>query len=451
MLIAFQYPASAKYLFYSDGSIIECEIIRQTATSVTIKRKGSRRAEVIKGNDIIRLREKINIRENIIVYDKARGIMRKTNLVDEGDLSYAFRDDLRSPNEFTVKKQNAQFIEGTFDTTFAGKPVERGISLSWSEVPNAVDWVAFYAAKDDLISYAGYKGNERPTEVIFPKGKTEYHIRLCVFDDNGNSLGLSNEFVFTTGNFAPDPPSSVSLTALYDGALNDHLITWNDGLDSDGKVAGYKVYADNGGGYHLVAETKKRDWHNPDNFPASYSSYYVTTIDDDGAESIRSQIVCTRKPVPITLSVFPVCGIPFLSMRNDYSYGAGALFRIDREDFFLKNFSLGVTTGVIRFKGSGSKADYFPFQIEASWRYYFSRIFYTGGSVGCGTGYWGGEIDSITFRHFPVTADLYALVGVKVSERTRLELGSGAGVIYSAGSLLTRASVRLGVSTTIKL
>jgi len=126
---------SAEYIFHADGTIIEARIIRQTATSVTVRLKNGH-TRTIKGSDILRIREKLLVKKNIRMFDLENGKVIQANLVDEFPSSYTFRYNLANPDEFSFKKDNLLFLDAPLALTPTVIPGSRDAEIIWDSQPS---------------------------------------------------------------------------------------------------------------------------------------------------------------------------------------------------------------------------------------------------------------------------------------------------------------------------
>jgi hypothetical protein len=418
----------ADYIFHADGSIFEAVIIKQTATSVTVKRQNGK-AETIKGSDILRIRETPVIKKGLRILDLERGMMYGAHLVDESPFNYTFRMDYSSPEEFKVKKENALMMEASFDSVPEVLPGSRDVTLLWNEIPDAKRYVVCIAASsryDRIVESAS-------TSVVVKelKGNTAYRVIVCAQDSQGRGYGPSREIQFMTANAAPSVPEALTLKH----EIASYKLEWKASHDEDGKVVSYRIYEKTGSKYQELGVSDSNEFVITGGDMNAVRSFAVTSVDDKKRESDYSKDIRTRESKVFSFSVEAYFAYPFGSLSDDYSYGKGLFLSGKRQNLILPELSLALSGGIIMFAGSGSaKGDLFPFTAELRYVYSPNSSINVFGACAAGPAYYGGiDSDDTAFSRWAAMTFLKGGAEMRAGALNVSALLSWGGFYESAG------------------
>jgi len=418
----------ADYIFHADGSIFEAAIIKQTATSVTVKRLNGK-TETIKGSDILRIRENPVIKKGLRVLDLERGMMYGAHLVDESPLNYTFRMDYSSPEEFKVKKENTFMMEAPFDSVPEALPGFRDVTFLWDEIPGAARYIICIteSSKYDRI----VESAKSSVVVKGLKGNTTYRAIVCAQDSQGKGYGPSKEIQFTTLNAVPSVPESLTLKH----ETTSYKLSWKPSHDDDGKVVSYKIYEKTGSTYTELGVSQTTEFTITAVDMNAIRSFAVSAVDDKKRESEYSNVVITRELKVLSYSIEAYFAYPFGSLSDNYSYGKGLFLSGKRQNIFMPELSLALSGGIIMFTGSGSvRGDLFPFTAEIRYVYSPKPSVHVFGAFAAGPAYYGGIDSSDTaFSHWAAMTFLKGGLEIRAGTLDFSALLSWGGFYEAAG------------------
>jgi hypothetical protein len=384
IIVALAEPVSADYIFRADGAVIEAKIISQTATSVTIVNNKGRR-ETIKGNDILRIRQKPFIKKNARILDFDRGRIFYAFIVDETPSELILRLELGSPDEIRVRREKILTLKESIESTPEAIPGARDITLQWDAVPGAEKYMICSAEAGGR--YSLISESVKPFEVIKNlKGNTPYNLVVFASDGKGDGWEPTKPVKCMTLNNPPESPKP-KLSFL----AGDIVLSWEKTRDEDGTVKAYIVSEKINGVFTEIARTEFENFSLKGD-DSVIRVFAVTAVDDKKAESPKSFPVKTRELKTYYYKTEIVYAYPFGGLSDDFKYGRGLFLSGERKNIFLPDLSLGLNLGALQFIGDGYvEGDLFAVCAETRCSYEPSPKTLVFGSFSAGPAYYGGR------------------------------------------------------------
>jgi hypothetical protein len=247
IFIFFIIPGASygEYVFLKNGDIIECRIIKDSAASITIKKKDGK-TQKIRRSKILRL-VYTKVYMGKIYVQKTDGEGLQVYMVDEDQESYTFRKDITKPEEFTLKRSQVLFIARKNPTGLQGKPDFYEIELKWNPPYDPVRYYNIYTKveRKDIESDFKFvaKTSKREYTLENLKSNTEYYIHVKAVDKNEYESMPSNEIKVKTKNIPPKLPQNLSCSIIKDfGKKVDLKFAWNPSKDPDGEITDYLIH-----------------------------------------------------------------------------------------------------------------------------------------------------------------------------------------------------------------
>jgi hypothetical protein len=344
-----EVPLFSEYVFLKDGSIIDGAIISDSAESVTLR---------LKDNKIKQIPRKTIIRILYTELYMGKVYVQKTDgknvicyLVDEDRETYTFRTELFNPEEFTIKREQVLFMARGNPTGLEGDAGTDQIRLKWFPPYNPVKKyrINIKGPEDKIYRPAGETSGKSIT-LKGLKSNTKYQLHVVAIDDAGDESLPSNELSIRTVNLPPtrprlNPPLEVT------GWFN---ISWDESTDSDGKLAGYRIYKEVNGSKRLLFEQKK----NEKTLPVSEKSskIYVAAFDDMNTESEHVMVFFDHEPA-IGISVSPSLIVPLGDLGKLSGTGYGLTLRLDLTNWLFKKLYLGTEISYFTLPGKKDFSD----------------------------------------------------------------------------------------------
>ncbi|MGL4369102.1 MAG: hypothetical protein ACRCUT_05435 [Spirochaetota bacterium] len=440
-------PVSADYLFLSDGSIIECRIVKQKAMSVKVKRSDGRVVTIL-GYDILRVRTQKTWKEKIFVHAEDDRLYPASLVEEKGDV-YIFRKDISRPEEFSLNKARTRILTEKISSVPEAALSGTKISVSWKEIPGAVSCnIYFRTGRGDFLRAGNSAAGPFITEKKM-KGNTRYGCVITAVFPDGSESAPSAESFFVTGNNPPLPPDSLfcAVESAPEGRGGIASLSWDGDSDEDGLVEKYNVFIRENGGYRQIGQTFKRSLSVPVSDSSGLYTFAVSSVDDTGAESAYSRDFLSRDVFRFSYSLEGIGIYPVLSMADTASYGGGALFSIFKDDIFIKGVSAGFAAGVLYISGAhgAAKTDAFPLLLRTAYCRFFSSRFGIEAAVRGGMWYYSTLEQKEPPRHnLKPCAEAYLSGIIRLNPRISVRIGAGYGSFYSKGSYMQYAGGSAG-------
>jgi hypothetical protein len=445
LLVTCTTPARAAFLFHADGQILEGKIVKQTAMSVTFKVK-NQKPRLINGYDIIRIREKLTITRGVTVFDRARGILFTSNIVDASESKYVFRKDFDKPDEVVLPRADTIVAKGTHGIPVEGIAGSHDIALEWEKFPDAVTYLVFAAAEGGDASLVAK--TDRPQCVIGPfRGSVGYRIYLCYIDAVGSLFVQKEPVRFETENSLPSIPANL---ASVKGLSDTYSLTWDPAQDDDGSIVRYDVYIKKDATFVKMGSSDWNGFVTPSLYGSGPFVFAVRAIDNKGAVSGISEAIPSRQDRVYGFNAEMVMYFPVRSLRDSYTYGYGARIGVTRKGIFAQEVSIGCAVAANHFAGKGErKADLFPVLISCSYERPLGGGLLLGGRLDGGASYFGGRNGAgKSFQRYLPTG-VFSLQAGYVTGRARLFLSAGTLALYDRGTVCLAVEGAIGASISI--
>ncbi|HOD14247.1 MAG TPA: fibronectin type III domain-containing protein [Spirochaetota bacterium] len=211
-----------------------------------------------------------------------------------------------------------------------------------------------------------------------------YTIMVTSIDALKNESGTST-LSFTPAPGAPQPanrrpgdpfPAGCRMIAGKDGLENTARIYWKAARDQDGYISSYRVYRKAGRTYELAGTTQRTDFEVRGLPAAGVRTFVVRSVDDLGAESRDSITVATGLTCPLTVTARTVFLFPLGDFGRFFRPGYGGLIHAG-VGFY--RFSLGAEAGYLRCAGKTDRiaeSSMTPFALVASYEIPLARWLY---------------------------------------------------------------------------
>ncbi len=337
-------PLFAEYVFINDGAIFEGNITSDSASSVTLKTKDKKFKQISRATIMRILYTELYMGKVYVQKTDGKNII--CYMVDEDRESYTFRKELYNPEEFKLKRDQVLFMARGNPSGLEGEVDTFSAELKWFPPYNPVKKYRIYikGPKDKKYRTLADTGSKSYT-VKDLKSNTKYQVYVTAIDNSGDESLPSNEFAVNTKNVAPEKPVVNPVTKLTDGTVK---LSWQASTDSDGKVAGYRVFKKLDGKDSLLAETKKTEYSVSKD--EKYERLYIAAIDDLKAESEYSKFNLGLESL-LGLSFEPAVIYPFGNLGKITNIGYGATLRALYTNFLLDGIEAGVWTAFYYLPG----------------------------------------------------------------------------------------------------
>lgn len=364
---------NAEYVFLKDGSIIEGRIVADSAASITVRLE-DRTTQRISRSDIMRiLYTEIYLGRVFVQKTDGRSVI--AYMVDEDRESYTFRMELYEPAEFKLRRDEVLFMARGNPTGLQGEVTTDSIRLKW------------FAPYIPIRRYRVYvKGpGEREFALAAETGSTSYNLRnltsntryqvyVTAIDRDGIESLPSNHLDASTLNIPPEPPE-ITLNELdEDGTIN---IAWNEALDPDGEVTGYRLYKILDGETEKIADIKNtRHTIKPG---LEFDTLFLRSVDNMGDESDDARVFLGHTPW-MSASIAPAYVYPAGQFGEIAGHGFGAEIRYEMSNYFLTRLEMAAEISFYYLTGRDdgfiepeSKTNYIilvPVMINAGYAFY---------------------------------------------------------------------------------
>jgi hypothetical protein len=461
IILLHQSPLFAEYVFLKDGSILNCKIENESASTV-ILRLGDGTQKNVSPKNIMRILF-TDLYMGKIFVNKTDGTILEVYMVDEDQTTYTFRKDLYKPEEFKLRRDEVLFTARKNPTGLVGISDIDSIKLEWKPPFNKTKFYKVYFKSAGEYKVHGQTGSTSYT-IKGLKGNTLYSIKVTAIDpDNYESLP-SNEIKVITMNIAPDAPEKVKCVRSVEakGKMTAKL-NWKAVNDPDGKIKTYRIYQKDEKGFTLSATTTKTGYEIK-NLDSNKNYYYtVRAVDDKDAESGNSHMVNTLDLKGYDLIVAPVAIIPFgrFGVMNKLGYGVN--FTGLATGTFFDQLNTGITLGFWYLHGANediNRSMIIPFmgglnywfepyeQLRITPRisagYAFNYVNFKG-KPGTFTGTGPEKIQKSKWTFEPiVTGGITFSYGI--TDYWTLGVGCDYGIIYEMGGLIKFMTLTLDIT-----
>lgn len=201
LILLLSPPLFAEFVFLKDGSIIECRIENENRDSATARMQNGKLV-TLSWESVIRIVYTEFYMGKVYVHKNDSSFF-EAYLVDEDRTSYTFRTDLKKPEEFTVNRNEVQFISRKDPAGLKGSSDGDTIHLSWKAPFTQAKSYRIYI-KTGNGKYSLY-GETASTETIIKGVDTGkyYSIKVTALFADGYESLPSNEINISSGEKNP--------------------------------------------------------------------------------------------------------------------------------------------------------------------------------------------------------------------------------------------------------
>jgi hypothetical protein len=314
---------AAEFVFLKDGKIIECKIMSESQSAMTVLEAGGKTSSISRKN-IMR----------VLYTQLYRGRLYIQKIDGSVIEAYILRTELGSPREFTIRREEVLFMTRKNPSALEGKVSLKYIDLSWRS-PYTPDnpaklYKIYLKSKGGDYSAAG-ETSDKTFRVRGLLCNTEYYSIVTAVDGNGHESLPSNEVRITTKKGRPSPPGHAFVTMVTSdaGRVCTAHVAWEKAVDPcGGTITEYGVYlkedgekqgaaADGQGtkfsGYRLVGRTSATQFKMPGLKDRRRYRIKVTSIDNTRDESDTGRSVAFDTGNKLPGYPFPVSCMKFIS------------------------------------------------------------------------------------------------------------------------------------------
>jgi hypothetical protein len=336
----------AEYIFKKDGAIVKGSIVRDEATTISIKKEDNT-IEKISRSEIMRIiytelfLGKVYIR-------LTSGEIVEGYIVDENRDEYFVRKDLYKPEEIKLPRKKVMFISRTNPTDINGKPSTESIEVTWSPPFKPAKKYKVYVrdvhGKQEKFRMDGETSGLSHKAVNLQKSWI-YEIYATAISATGEESLPSEKIIVNT---LPEPPENLIITET-PGSDSKHVtlvfgwITVNDPLS---RVKSYTIYEIMDDGKTQKKGTSPKGEFVIKNFPAEgRHKFAVVAVNDLDTESDEIR------------GIYDAGYKIYLRGMVSYIYPMGIMSEMATSGYGLiidaglsaKRLSLGIETGYIMF------------------------------------------------------------------------------------------------------
>jgi len=383
-LLALSLPASAEFIFLTDGSIVEGRITADAADYITIDTTEHKTKKISRGKILRILYTRLSLGKVYVQKRDGKGV--EAYMVDEDQESWTFRLDLYRPVEFKLKRTEVLFMAEKNPSGLEGEAWTDKIELKWLPPYNKIKHYTVYMKTSEKGKYQPAASTENlDTTIKKLKSNTTYWIMVTATDTDDYESLPSNELKITTKNILPGKPGEVLYTIDDKG---NRVLTWKAAVDPDGKIEKYRVYSLQGDEQKPAGETKSLTYKLKADVP--FDKIYLAAVDNMGDESgmVRAFEYQGRE---MHVTLYPGAILPLGEFGEITGPGFGLTASFTLNNYFYKGLVLGAETGFYSLLGKDTLASSYkktetvfmaPFLLTAGYcfdlNYYFSVTPYAG-------------------------------------------------------------------------
>lgn len=335
-------PVQGESVFLNDGSIAEGTIISDSPGSLTL-RGADKKLRQIRRGDIKRILY-TKLRMAKVFIQKRDGKSAVAFIVDEDQESYTCRNELYSPEEFTLKRSDVLFMaeKNPSGLQYEGEIGTDTVRLTWLAPYGEVRKYNVYLKKGENSKYELTESSKGKSVTLKNlSSNTTYFIVVTSVDTTDYESTPSNELKIKTANLRPEKPNILSAEKNpLDGTIT---YRWNISSDPDGKVVKYRIYGTKNKKRETVSE-EKGDVYTLKN-PESYNKLELTAVDDLGDESRPAELPLMKNRY--TFSLYPEVIIPLGKFGDVAGTGYGVTAELKHNNY--TGLVLGIEGGFYDF------------------------------------------------------------------------------------------------------
>jgi len=362
------------------------------------------------------------------------GKVFRAYVVSEDKDGYTFRNDLGTPEDYTFKRSDIQYITERYPSALRGKAGTDSIEL---------EWFPPYDPMNEYNIYTKKKGEEYQLASVSSgssytlKGltsNTEYTIKVTGVGKDKAETKSGNELKITTKNIIPDEPVVASVIRLDSGEIS---ITWNAANDPDGKVEKYRIYGTKEDNREVVAELKKTEYALKDY--ESFDRVEIAAVDDRGDESGAVRVGFSSGSTSV--GFYPGVIMPLGKFGEMADIGYGGMLTYTEKNWLFDGFDGGISAGFYYLSGKNlideGKSEYHrfmiaPLLINAGYRFTFGDSFSIIPSLSFGAAYF-----NMTYMKYDTVKMEEEITENFVDPMLKLGLGIEYSIIESFSVSLT--------------
>lgn len=451
----------SEYVFLKDGKIIEGAILNENARSVTLRTKEQKR-ETYSRDTIMRiLYTRLYMGKVYVQKTDGRGVA--CYMVDEDQETYTFREDIASPREFTLRRDQVLFIARRNPSGLEGTAGTDRIHLKWLPPYNQVrEYHVYLKGPNDAEYRKGGATGSKSYTVTGLSSNTEFRLYVTAVAREGDESLPSNEITLATKNIRPNPPGELTVEKGAPGTDGKITATlrWQAAADPDGRITGYTVYRHTEQGKKQVAKVTSREYTVRGIAPAVRTRFEVASTDDRGDESEEaSDITVGTSGTGFFTGISANYIIPLGKFSDRLKPGYGGTVTIGYAGLFFNGFDVGVTAGCWYFEGNYRDLEssmIMPALATVRWRIELIEGFSIAPMAQGGYGYHrltSKKRNSSTFALDTVTDTSFepmALGGLDLVwqpwEPVMLHAGASYGAVFEEDGALPLVEIHLGAA-----
>jgi len=255
-IIHFQTFAFSEYLFYNDGSIKKCIVIKDRPNELTVRFEDGSIVTVVR-KSLLRIqytefyKGKVHIKKN-------NGTILEGYIVDEDRLSYTFRKELYKPMEFKLTRKEVLFFAKTNPTELKGEVKGNIIKLQWFKPYVPIKHYNIYVSEksDKDFKKIGETSNTH-YEIKNLIINIPYYCRITSVDRKGDE-SLPGNMINFVAQRALFPPHKIKLKKKVSTKQNniDLELSWDAVRENGKNVKNYSVYIKKDLSFEKIGNTK---------------------------------------------------------------------------------------------------------------------------------------------------------------------------------------------------
>ncbi len=354
-------PLGAEYVFIDTGEILDGKIISENADSVVFRDK-EKKTRTIKRDKIMRLLY-TELYLGKIYVQKTDGETIVCYMVDEDRESYTFRMELYKPDEFRLRRDEVLFIARGNPSGLKGEPGTDRIDLQWFPPYNKAKRYRVYcktASGGDFVNAGECRGTSYTLEEL--KSNTKYVIYVTAIDEAGDESLPSNQFTITTKNIRPGRPENLreeerDIEVNVKGKNNKvekkierrRFLVWDESIDPDGTVTGYRIYMMKDEKRELIANVKSNSYEIAGD--ADIDDLEVCAVDNTGDESDSS---ASSDVWGLNIGLRFHYLVPIGKLGDMFGNGSGLTASVSYDWPLLPGFTTGIEAGILHLENDSA-------------------------------------------------------------------------------------------------